>query len=335
MAPAKTKARLIAEELCEKFPEASSLGIARRLRKEHPLHFASIELARNAVRIVRGAFGKQHASQAKHPRPKGKAGALPPMPPSFAAEFTPFKMDGCKRIGVISDLHIPYHSKDALSAAVKRLRELKVDGILINGDYADFYQCSTFDRDPERKGLDVEIDLCKDGLAYLRGQFKKCRIVWKAGNHDERWDKFIWRRAPELFNVSACRLPKLMELEKHGVEFVTDKRPVMLGKLLALHGHELTKGMIAPVNPALGAFLKTNSTLIVGHSHRLSMHPEKNAVTGKIIMTWSTGCLCDLRPEYDRYGKALHGFAVVDVGTGGDFEVHNHLIFEDWKVRTA
>lgn len=330
----KTKARELAVALCRQFPDAPNLQLARRLRRDHPLHFSTIDNARYMVRNIRGATGKSKRARAEQPRKLGRAGAVPPMPPSLAEPFEPFVMDGCKRVGIISDLHVPYHSDLAIRAAVKQLQDNAIDGLLINGDYCDFYRISRYEKDPGARSFADELRFCVEGLQHLRAHFPKARIVFKLGNHEERWDAFIWARAPELYNVQACRIHELLQLQSMGIELVTDQRPVLIGKLPILHGHELQKGIAAPVNPARGAFLKTLHTIAVGHSHRTSTHVEPD-MFGREVAVWSVGCLCAPNPEYNRFAKSNHGFAFVSLATDGQFDFKNYRISQDWKVRTA
>ena len=332
--PEKSKARLIAAELCKQFPNTPSLQLARKLHKEHPLLYRDAEAARGVIRHVRGTKGKRHRSQADVPTPKRNAGEVRKLPESLAEPFTAFEMDGCSRIGIISDLHIPYHSDQACEAAVNKLLDNECDGLLINGDYCDFYAISRYQKDPEARSFGDELRMCREGLEWLRSQFPKARIVFKLGNHEERWDAFIWQRAPELYSVEACRIHELLKLSTMGIEIVADQRPIMLGKLPVLHGHELQKGISAPVNPARGAFLRSLHTLAVGHSHRTSTHAEPD-MFGSEVAVWSVGCLCALNPEYNRFAKSNHGFAFVSIGSDGDFDFENYRISRDWKVRTA
>jgi hypothetical protein len=105
------------EELCKKFPDASNLGLAKRAKRERPETFASIENARSMIRTIRGASGKQKKNQATQQRPKGKAGQVPKMPPSLAEAWEPVQVNA-KRVAIISDVHIPYHSETAFGAAI-------------------------------------------------------------------------------------------------------------------------------------------------------------------------------------------------------------------------
>jgi hypothetical protein len=49
---------------------------------------------------------------------------------------------------------------------------------------------------------------------------------------------------------------------------------------------------------------------------------------------WSTGCLCDLTPEYARINRWNHGAAIVTVFDDGEYEVHNFRIAHG-KVRSS
>jgi len=48
------------------------------------------------------------------------------------------------------------------------------------------------------------------------------------------------------------------------------------------HGHHIFKGIFSPVSPARGAFMKAKQSIIVGHLHRASHHPEITA-DGEVI----------------------------------------------------
>jgi predicted phosphodiesterase len=335
MAPIKTAGRIHAEALCKKYPEHSNLGLAKKLRADFAECFSSVDHARTMVRHIRGATGKHAAKTATQPRAKGKAGQVPKMPPSLAEPWTPFDLGNGIRVAVISDTHIPYHSEIAFNAAVQDLKTRKPDVLLINGDFADFYKISRWQQHPGKRKFNEERKLVIDGLTWLRSEFgKKCRIVYKLGNHEERWNHFIWNRAPEIYDVPQMQIDSLLEFEKNGVELVEDQRMILAGKLAIAHGHELGRGIFSPVNPARGAFLRTHHTILVGHSHQTSGHADTN-LWHEETFVWSTGCLCDLVPEYARVNRWNHGFAEVEVFKDGQFNVTNFRINKTGDVRTA
>src|SRR5690349_22276797 len=59
----------------------------------------------------------------------------------------------------LSDLHIPYHDEAAVSSALRLIKKLRPDRVVINGDVADFFQLSRFNTAHQRlDSLQEEID---------------------------------------------------------------------------------------------------------------------------------------------------------------------------------
>jgi predicted phosphodiesterase len=237
-------------------------------------------------------------------------------------------------VGILSDVHVPYHSEVAVRAAVDHLKAHGLAGLLLNGDIADFYAISRYMKDPSQRDFKGELDAVRGFLAWIRQEFPEIPIVFKAGNHEERWNVWLFQHAAEISDDPRMSLGAWLELDQVGMTLVEDQRPVMLGKLPVLHGHELPKGMAAPVNPARGVFLRTLSTGLVGHSHRSSNHAESD-MWHKETACWSTGCLCDLTPEYARINRWNWGFAIATVHKGGAFDVQNFRVMLDGSVRTS
>jgi hypothetical protein len=196
----------------------------------------------------------------------------------------------------------------------------------LNGDITDFFAVSRWERDPREVNLKREIDQTVEFFAYMRQRFPKSKIVWKQGNHEERWEHYLWRKAPELLNVDSFDVAEIFKLNQFRIELVRDKRIIMAGKLPVLHGHEFPKGLTNPVNQARGMFLRGLECAIAGHGHRSSEHAEASLL-GKLITCWSTGCLCNLNPDYAVINKWNHGFAFVEISKGGEFHVTNKRIY--------
>ncbi len=335
---AKSATRLEAERLCLEFPDAPSRTLAKKLSTTHK---CTIELARSHIRMSRGNIGDKNRKDTKPvaPRPNQPAGWKPEMPPSLIDPWVPFDMGNGHKTAILSDLHVPFHSEIAVGAAVDYCRQRKPDNLLINGDFMDFYAISKYQKDPSKIDFDAELGAGADMFAWLRNMFPKARIIYKKGNHDERWMTWVVNNFPLLKVAKKLNLQEKLEramdetlnVEKFGVEVVNNQRPVMVGKLPVLHGHELGRG--GGVNPARWLFLKTTSTMMIGHGHRTSQHTEPD---WKHVDTtcWTTGCLCDLTPEYARITKWNWGAAFVEVDSNGEFEVDNFRIGpsgEIWK----
>jgi predicted phosphodiesterase len=330
----KTPHRIRAEQLCRKFPDAPSRTLAKRIAAECKV---TAEQARDAVRVVRGLHGekckKQTANKSLFRKP-ASCQYKPKLPPSLAKKWEPFELGTGIRVGILSDVHIPYHDEAALAAAVAYLGKQKPDVVLLNGDFADFYTISRYTKNPKKRNFKREVKLLREGLAWIRSQFASSRIVYKLGNHDERWDHWLWNHAPEISDLPQVRLPAILGAKKHGIEFVGDKRPVMAGKLAIFHGHELAGGPFIPAMPSRSAYLRASASVMVGHHHRTSTHTEPNWKHEEIVC-WSVGCLCDLNPEFQAVNKWNHGFSSVTVDDDGQFEVDNLRINTAYTVRSA
>lgn len=325
----------IAKRLARMHPDAPARTLARRLVKEAN-GAITIEQARLRIQRQFGVHGKKHRKQIKPvaPRAPRTSGEILPMPKSMAETWTAHRMNVVGNVGILSDVHVPYHSEIAVAAAVGFLKQQNLSGLLLNGDIADFYAISRYTKDPKQRDFKGELEAVRAFIAYLRQQFPDMPIVFKVGNHEERWQHWLWQHAAEISDDPRMSLTAWLGFSEYGVELVEDKRPVMLGKLPVLHGHELPSGMAAPVNVARGAFMKTLSTVMVGHSHRTSNHAESD-MWHKETGCWSTGCLCDLRPDYARINRWNWGFAMVTVHKAGEFDVHNYRVMHDGTVRTA
>jgi predicted phosphodiesterase len=141
-----------------------------------------------------------------------------------------------------------------------------------------------------------------------------------------RWEKFLLAKVREIWDDPYFTLEERLRLNEERVVMIDDKTLVKAGKLSITHGHHIFKGIFSPVNPARGAFLRAKQSVIVGHLHRSSYHPEVD-LDGKVIGCWSTGCLCELKPNYSpMVSNSQHGFAHILVEKNGDYTVKNYQI---------
>ena len=325
----------MARRLCRDNPDHPARGLARMLVEESN-GALTIEQARKRINRQFGQNGNYNrrsikAVAAREPR---LAGVNYTLPPSIARPWSPYKLEITGRVGILSDCHVPYHADIAVRAAVDHLGETGIDALVLNGDIADFYSISRWTKDPKQRDFSGELEAVRDFVGWIRETFPKIPIVYKAGNHEERWQHYIWQHAPELSKERRMSLQAWLDLDKHGIDLVEDQRPIMAGKLPILHGHELPKGVSAPVNPARGAFMRTLSTVLVGHSHRSSGHAESDMWHHETFC-WSTGCLCDMTPEYARINRWNWGFAVATVHEGGEFDCENLRITSTGQVRSS
>ncbi len=225
----------------------------------------------------------------------------------------------------LSDVHIPYHDKVVVELAILTARKYKVEGVLLNGDVLDCHELSRFDKTPDDPRYTSEVKAGRQFLEYLRWKLPKARMVWKDGNHEERLFSYLISKAPALFGLDVLTIPSLLEFDNHGLDYISERRVIVAGKLNIVHGHEYRPAIQTPVNPARGLFLRAKSNALAGHWHQVSEHHEPT-IGGKPQGAWSMGCACQLDPLYMPLNKWCHGFAMIHVGEGGEFSVENKRV---------
>jgi predicted phosphodiesterase len=306
--------------------EMPTLTLAKIMYKENLGVFNSVDHARSALRMIEGKTGNKLRGQIKdkslymtEERPKNPW----KLPESEETKYEPFVIKA-KKIAVLSDIHIPYHSITALSAALDFIQTEKPDAILLNGDTIDFYGLSRFMKDPRKRSVAHELQATRDFLDVL-SQFG-AKIYFKIGNHEERYEHYLMRVAPELLGVREFELKHLLGLDARGIDLIGEKRIIKANDLNIVHGHEFGQSIFSPVNVARGLFLRGKVSAMQGHNHQTSSHTETD-MNGNILTTWSLGCLCELNPAYLPINKWNHGFAIIDLHENlVNYEVRNYRI---------
>jgi UDP-2,3-diacylglucosamine pyrophosphatase LpxH len=319
----REKRELIDRTIAEN-PKAANRTLGRLLYAKAPLLFESVDRARNAVRHRRGVFGGKSPRLKRFAWEKGVAGGPVALPPSLAQPESIYALSP-GIIAILCDIHVPFHDEAALNAALDRLDEIKPDTILLGGDAMDFFAVSRWDKDPNSRDFRGELKAMDQFFAHMRKRFQKAKLVWKLGNHEERWRNYLWNKAPEICNLPFVTLEHITNCEKHRVTIVGDRRKVKIGKLTFVHGHELPTG--SPVNPARGLYMRTSESYACGHLHRSSEHTEPTA-NHRFVSCWSIGTLSGLTPEYAPINRYNHGMAEVELRGGGAFSFRNVRIHQ-------
>lgn len=175
-----------------------------------------------------------------------------------------------EKILFIPDCHVPYHDKAAFNLMLKAGKALKPDHVIILGDFADFYGVSSHSKDPNRAlKLKEEIEATKEALDQVVALGAK-NNVFVAGNHEDRLERYLRDRAPELFNFIS--IPKILELKEKGFKYTPYKQSYKLGKLNVTHDTGVA-GRFAHYK-ALDTF---QHNIIIGHTHRIGYAVEGDA----------------------------------------------------------
>lgn len=298
--------------------EMPTLKLARIMFKENSILFTDVEDARNKLRYLEGKYGSSSKNKLIADRPKNPY----KFPQSEENNYEPYIIQA-KKVLVLSDIHLPYHSIQALTACFDNVVKDNIDAILFNGDILDFYGLSRFVKDPKKRSFAYELSLFQNFIEVVQNTFPNAKMYYKLGNHEERYEHFLWMKAGELEGVDEFSLENIIK-KRANVEVIKDKRIIKLGDLNVLHGHEFGGSIFSPVNIARGLFLRAKVSAMQGHNHQTSEHTENN-MNGIITTTWSTGCLCELNPAYLPINKWNWGYSIVEVD-GDDFHVHNKRI---------
>lgn len=281
------------------------------------------------VRYVRGAMGSKHRQlmtdktlvQDRSHKSGAAWGWIPKPKHEFDAEWNSVDL-GTGLFAVLPDIHIPFHNRESIQKALEDAKLVHPTKILINGDLSDFYSCSRFDRNPKLRDFKDEVIQTRQFLVGLRETFPEAEIIWKLGNHEERWEAYLWAKCPEICGINLFTYEKVFETEVLEIRVVGNKQPLKLGKLNVIHGHEYSFPIANPVNPSRGLFLRAKAQCLCSHLHQTSHHSEKT-IDDLVLSTWSTGCLCGLHPRYRPLNNWNHGFAYIKVDKNGSFEVSN------------
>jgi predicted phosphodiesterase len=318
----------MAKEFLNRFPNTPILTLAKKLYKEQPLVFDSPENCRDMLRYHSGLKGSCQKNKLKDKSlVREKTYNYNPfdLPESHKKTINVWRLPKAySKTLILSDLHFPFQDNDAIVGALKYGKEKGVDSIYINGDMLDFYQLSFHEKDPRKTSIKTELEMGREFFAMLRRDFPECAIYYIQGNHENRMERYLRVKAPELLDVEEFRLDVLLRMAEYGVVEVPYTSKCYFGKLLVEHGDKMRGS--GGVNPARTLSLNFKRPTLCGHFHRTS---SSNSVVydDDNIMCWSTGCLCELEPSYMPLNNHNHGAAIVEVDhLTGRFKVENFII---------
>lgn len=340
------------KDLLRDNPTTPTQTLAKLLAKRYPDRF-TVEGARSRLRYYRGSFGKADRKKVMNTAPeivKSWADAKKVLanlddPEPTDVDWNHFEIPGT-RILSISDIHFPFHDPEALEVALEKGYSKNIDSILINGDLIDFYRISRYTKTMKGRSIEGELQGTYKFLQALRSIWPKIPIIWKMGNHEERWELHMANVSPALWETKLSQVDEIIqcpqlffpkgEAPKYDLDITFIKlRPMRIGHLWVLHGHEVGKGIFSPVNQARGVFLRSLECTLVGHGHQTSNHSNKT-IGDTVIACWSQGCLCDLHPRYNPVSLRWNqGFAIIERTGKMDFEVLNYKIIGDGGGKKA
>lgn len=320
------------EKLIETYPKKT---LAKKLHAQMPSLFDSVEHARNFIRYFSGATGEfnrkssQRISNGESPNlstPQEGLEKLRALQSEIMERESEKKKDitllDCN-ILFVSDIHTQHCDISALDAALNDGVKNNCDVLIIGGDLLDFAKISKYTAREKEPSTQEELGLGVELIKYMKSANKWKRIVFIEGNHEERWNSYLFRQAPEMGVDEYFSLQNRMGLKDLDVEY-TMREVVKAGKLNIMHGHEFGESIFSPVNPARGMALKARCSVLFGHNHQASKHPFGDINGGHHICV-SVGCLSRLDPKYRPFAGTTwqNGHARINVDAEGYFDIYN------------
>jgi predicted phosphodiesterase len=250
------------------------------------------------------------------------------------------------------------HDERAIAVALAILADEQPDLVVLVGDNADFPEFGKYRLTPAfQRTTQATIDRLGVLCAQLRSAAPDARIVWIAGNHEERLPNFIMDNAAAAFGLRQANkpetwpvlsVPNLCRFDEHDIEYLPGYPASSLWineRLRVIHGTRVRSG-----GSTAHAYLATEKTSVIfGHVHRreYAARTREDHDGPKETLAASPGCLAridgavpstnggtdlDGRPIV-RHEDWQQGIAVVEYQVGnGRFTYANVAIHDGWAM---
>lgn len=231
-----------------------------------------------------------------------------PASKTTSKEATAFKQDV-----IVPDMQIGYytnrngeleptHDEKATQIALAVIRDVQPARIVCVGDNLDLPEMGKYLTTPAyQRTTQAAIDRATTFCAEMRAAAPDAKIVWLAGNHEERMPKYLLMNAAAAYGLRkgntpdswpVLSIPYLCRMDEFGVEY----RPGYPAsdfwineKLRVIHGDRVkSSGSTAHV------YLNNEKTSVIyGHIHRIetAFKTREDYEGPKTIMAASPGCL--------------------------------------------
>lgn len=252
----------------------------------------------------------------------------------------------------------PIHDERAISVALEVTRTLNPELLVLVGDNLDAAELGKYRLSPAfERTTQASIDRLGLLCAELRDAAPNARIVWLAGNHEERLPNYILDNARAAFGLRKANAPEswpvlsvpyLCHFDTYGIEFLPGYPASSLwinDRLRVIHGDKVASGG-STAHKYLGS---EKVSVIYGHVHRreYGARTREDRDGPKEIMAASPGCLARIdgavpstKGGTDLDGRPLtrtedwqQGIAVVHYQEGdGRFDYVNIAIHDGWAM---
>lgn len=236
---------------------------------------------------------------------------------------------------ILPDAHIPFENVELMSSFVNFLEDnkTKIKGFNIIGDFLDMLALSRHNTNmvpPKGYSLGIEYERGNQWLdMFDEALDSDCDKSYLYGNHEDFHARYFKEVNNSVLQDVTPNPTQALKLKERGYVVKENWKEdyIQLGKLQLIHGFFLG------VNPCRTHLTRMKSSVMFGHSHRISSYYEGDQAAFNI------GTMCDIEsPGFSyasRYEKMnwKNGFGLVYLNPDGTFQaeaVHcqdNHFWF--------
>lgn len=244
---------------------------------------------------------------------------------------------------VASDIHIPRHDPELLSAARKCWLDIAdrhggLDYIFLDGDIIDAGAIARFERslDASKDSFTAELEQTREFLVNIRKEHPKARIIYVEGNHEYRVRRLIMEPKDRMrweWLIDFVHLRQSLGLEDLGIEYVehagtAGQMKVQYGDCLIGHWGIARSKVGATAHHLMDRY--SGYKIVQGHVHhgaRVSKQTGRFSVWGI-----ENPCMCPITDvDYTIDPNWQQGFTVL-TEVGG--VVHSELVIVEQASRT-
>ena len=240
---------------------------------------------------------------------------------------------------IVSDTHATFLDPFTWQVFLAAIRDLKPDGVYLNGD---ILECQEISRFPKIPGwtcpLQLELDFAREMFRQVRAIGHEGPLVWGGGNHGiDRIAMYLTQVATGFASLRSLRFDELTELDglnvtlAQGGTIASPKGAEDDRMGLLLHGfYRIHHGTLLGQNPAISELKAAGRSGTSGHAHRaLLTYGANEALQGMSWMSTPAGCT---ERAARAYIKGINtgwqkGFGIVYLYPDGD--VHQYPVITD------
>jgi hypothetical protein len=196
----------------------------------------------------------------------------------------------------------PTHDEKCISILISMIKTIKPDIIVCVGDNLDLPEMGKYVTYPAyAQTTQASIDRATMFCAQMRNAAPDARIVWLAGNHEERMPKYLVQNAGAAYGLRkgntpeswpVLSVPYLCRMDEYKIEYKPGYPAAdfwINSKLRIIHGDRVKSG-----GSTAHVYLNNEKTSVIyGHIHRIetAFKTREDFDGPRTIMAASPGCL--------------------------------------------